>query len=155
MRTARRALVAMALSLVGAWASGAFAREPSPPPTELPISPSWAKDTATPSFGFAPVTVTQSGVTYAPADPTGVQESESAAPLADLPAWAAPAQSSPKPRGVIESFGIGPFGNLPEPATWGLLLAGFAIIGGALRGLILANRRLDRLRADEEPDEKP
>ena len=39
--------------------------------------------------------------------------------------------------------------GVPEPTTWALMLVGFAMIGGALRGLLMANRRLARLRADE------
>jgi hypothetical protein len=41
------------------------------------------------------------------------------------------------------------YDGLPEPASWALVLVGFGMIGGALRGFMLANRRLARLRADE------
>jgi hypothetical protein len=43
-------------------------------------------------------------------------------------------------------------GGLPEPASWALMLIGFATIGGALRGLVVANRRLARLQPDESED---
>ena len=43
------------------------------------------------------------------------------------------------------------YGHLPEPASWALLLLGFGMIGGTLRGFIVTNRRLARLQP--EPDE--
>jgi hypothetical protein len=41
------------------------------------------------------------------------------------------------------------YGGLPEPASWALILIGFGMIGGALRGFIVANRRLIRLQAED------
>jgi hypothetical protein len=41
------------------------------------------------------------------------------------------------------------FGGLPEPASWALILIGFAMIGGAFRGLVAANRRLARLQPED------
>lgn len=41
------------------------------------------------------------------------------------------------------------YGGLPEPASWALILIGFAMIGGAFRGFVVANRRLARLQPDD------
>lgn len=41
------------------------------------------------------------------------------------------------------------YGGLPEPASWALMLVGFGMIGGALRGLMIANRRLAGLQPDD------
>ena len=41
------------------------------------------------------------------------------------------------------------YGGLPEPASWALMLIGFGMIGGALRGFMIANRRLAGLQPDE------
>lgn len=41
------------------------------------------------------------------------------------------------------------YGDLPEPASWALILIGFGMIGGAIRGFVLAGRRLARLRAED------
>jgi hypothetical protein len=40
-------------------------------------------------------------------------------------------------------------GGLPEPASWALMLLGFGMIGGALRGFVVANRRLARLQPED------
>lgn len=40
-------------------------------------------------------------------------------------------------------------GGLPGPARWLLMVIGVGMIGGALRGFILANRHLARLQPDE------
>ena len=117
--------------------------------------PSWAGETtprADSDLGFAPLTVTQDGVAYTPAapgvDPAGGGPSK----ISDLPAWASsrfnPA-AEPRHAGLFGGFG---FGALPEPTAWALVLVGTAMICGALRGLIVANRRLARLREDEEAD---
>lgn len=45
------------------------------------------------------------------------------------------------------------YGGLPEPASWALILIGFGMIGGAVRGFVVANRRLSRLQPDE-PEEQ-
>ena len=50
-------------------------------------------------------------------------------------------------------FAIGPVtfsttpisAGIPEPATWAMMIVGFAMVGGALRGLILSDRRLAKL----------
>ena len=52
------------------------------------------------------------------------------------------------------------YGGLPEPASWTLMLIGFGMIGGALRGFMIANRRLAGLQpieADdvEDPEDRP
>jgi hypothetical protein len=41
------------------------------------------------------------------------------------------------------------YGRLPEPASWALMMIGFAMIGGALRGFVVANRRLARLQPED------
>ncbi len=41
------------------------------------------------------------------------------------------------------------YGGLPEPASWALILIGFGMIGGAVRGFVVANRRLSRLQPEE------
>jgi len=41
------------------------------------------------------------------------------------------------------------YGHLPEPASWILMLIGFGMIGGALRGFVVANRRLARLQPED------
>jgi hypothetical protein len=40
-------------------------------------------------------------------------------------------------------------GGLPEPASWALILIGFGMIGGAVRGFVVANRRLARLQPED------
>lgn len=40
------------------------------------------------------------------------------------------------------------YGGLPEPASWALILIGFGMIGGALRGFVVASRRLAGLQPD-------
>jgi len=40
--------------------------------------------------------------------------------------------------------------GVPAPATWALIAIGFLLIGVAVRGLLLANRRLARLRSEGE-----
>lgn len=45
------------------------------------------------------------------------------------------------------------YGGLPEPASWALILIGFGMIGGAVRGFVVANRRLSRLQP-EEPEQQ-
>jgi hypothetical protein len=44
------------------------------------------------------------------------------------------------------------YGGLPEPASWALMLIGFGMIGGALRGFMIANRRLAGLQPEEAED---
>lgn len=41
------------------------------------------------------------------------------------------------------------YGRLPEPASWALMLIGFGMIGAALRGFVVANRRLARLQPED------
>lgn len=40
--------------------------------------------------------------------------------------------------------------GVPAPATWALMLVGFVMIGVAVRGILLANRRLARLRSHDD-----
>jgi len=44
------------------------------------------------------------------------------------------------------------YGGLPEWASWCLMLVGFGMIGGALRGFMVANRRLAGLQAEGVED---
>ena len=44
------------------------------------------------------------------------------------------------------------YGGLPEWASWALMLIGFGMIGGALRGFMDANRRLAGLQPEESED---
>lgn len=117
--------------------------------------PSWAGETtprADSDFGFAPLTVTQDGVAYTPAAPGVDPAGDGPSKIADLPAWASSRFSpaaEPRHAGPLGAFG---FGALPEPTAWALILVGTAMICGALRGLIVANRRLARLRDDKEAD---
>lgn len=41
------------------------------------------------------------------------------------------------------------YGRLPEPASWALMVIGFGMIGAALRGFVVANRRLARLQPED------
>lgn len=150
MRTACRATLAMALSLLASSVGAIPAARPAL--TGVPGAPSWAGAGPTEPFGFSSPTVTQSGVTYAPNE-RGEPPPEPLAPLADLPAWQAEAPGvKPATDGVMATLGLRRFGNLPESAGWALVIAGFMIIGGALRGLIVVNRRLNRLRSGDESD---
>jgi hypothetical protein len=47
------------------------------------------------------------------------------------------------------------YGRLPEPASWALLLIGFGMIGAALRGFVVASRRLARLQPDKVEEVEP
>ena len=136
------------------------ARRPDPAPAAAIGSdaPSWAGEDPRPGdarLGFAPLSVTQSGVAYSPAAPAFDPAATDQPKIADLPAWASSRFTAGEDRrqgrpGILGSLG---FGALPEPAAWALILIGTAMICGALRGLIMAHRRLDRLRdEDEAPD---
>jgi hypothetical protein len=131
----------------------------SAPPPAVSEAPSWANEGPPPlesEWGFAPLSVTRSGVAYSPAAPAFDPAASDQSKIADLPAWASSRFATdtetetdrrPARAGV---FGLFAFGGLPEPAAWGLILVGTAMICGALRGLIMANRRLDRLRHDDD-----
>ena len=56
------------------------------------------------------------------------------------------AAPAPARSGVWELFNRVRYGGLPEPASWALILIGFGMIGGAVRGLVVANRRIARLQ---------
>jgi hypothetical protein len=49
---------------------------------------------------------------------------------------------------VVDSRAVQPIGR-PSPTSWLLLVVGVGMIGGALRGFIVANRALARLQPDE------
>jgi len=51
--------------------------------------------------------------------------------------------------GVWDIFNQVRYGHLPEPASWALMLIGFGMIGAALRGFVVANRRLARLQPED------
>jgi hypothetical protein len=55
----------------------------------------------------------------------------------------------PRGAGVWDIVNKVRYGRLPEPASWALMLIGFGMIGAALRGFIVANRRLARLQPEE------
>lgn len=42
------------------------------------------------------------------------------------------------------------YGGLPEPASWALIVIGFGMIGAALRGFVMANRKLAKLQSEDE-----
>ena len=130
----------------------------SAPPSSVAEIPAWDKDgqpQAGAELGFAPLSVTQSGVAYSPATPAIDPTTNDQPKIADLPAWASSYFSTGADRPQSRPSGLGAlgFGALPEPMAWVLILVGTAMICGALRGLIMANRRLARLRDDDEaPD---
>jgi hypothetical protein len=64
----------------------------------------------------------------------------------------APAHSA---NGVWDFVNRVRYGRLPEPASWALLLLGFGMIGAALRGFVVANRRLARLQPEEGEEVEP
>ena len=119
-------------------------------PGEMPSTSEWSAvgqtDDTVP--GFAPLSVTSGGVAYSP-PATTVDGGGSAN---EVPAWAS---TLPKPalaRGHDRFNDIGRlrFGSLPEPAAWVMILVGVGMIGGALRGLLVANQRLKLLQLEEE-----
>jgi hypothetical protein len=56
-------------------------------------------------------------------------------------------------RPIHEATGYWAFlSSLPEPADWVLMLIGFGVIGAALRGFVVTNRRLARLQAEESDE---
>jgi hypothetical protein len=160
MRDLVRALP-LSATLAG-WSSALGAAEPSAvpatPPAAISGEAAWAGEAppqAPPEFGFAPLSVTQSGVAYSPAAPAFDPAASDEPKIADLPAWASSYFTTGTDRRSSRQnpFGVVAFGVLPEPAAWALVLIGTAMICGALRGLIMANRRLARLRdEDEAPD---
>jgi hypothetical protein len=160
MRDLVRALLLSALVIGPSAALGAT----EPPavaaaaPTSVADVPAWDKEGQPPSgaeLGFAPLSVTQSGVAYSPPAPAFDPARGDEPKIADLPAWASSyfATGPDRRQGPPGRFDVLGFGALPEPAAWALILIGTAMICGALRGLIMANRRLARLRdEDEAPD---
>ena len=112
----------------------------------------WAADPGgAQNLGFAPLTITQGGAAYAPLGEPSDTGGDTAV-IADLPAWALSARETRDARDTTHVVGRSQFGDLPEPAAWALVLIGFALIGGAVRGLFMANRRLARLRSEESSD---
>lgn len=82
--------------------------------------------------------------------PEGAQPVD-ALPLSRFVGADAKASAGRGPQGLWGIFSRARDGGLPEPASWALMLIGFGMIGGALRGFIVANRRLARLQP-EDPD---
>ncbi len=125
----------------------------APPSTsEIAGSTPWAAEAPSGNpadLGFSSLSVTQSGVVYT--QPAEEQEPSVQTGVADLPAWTS--SFAPKSRfhrhGLLAQGGYHRFGSLPEPAAWALMLVGVGMIGGALRGLLVANRRLAKLRAED------
>ena len=70
-------------------------------------------------------------------------------PLAQFAHVGAKPPAAPQRFGVLDLVNRVRFGRLPEPASWALILIGFGMIGAALRGFVLANRRLARLQPDD------
>jgi len=62
---------------------------------------------------------------------------------------AKPIAAARGPLGVWDFVNRVRYGRLPEPASWGLMLIGFGMIGAALRGFVVASRRLARLQPEE------
>ena len=60
------------------------------------------------------------------------------------------ANAPPEPTGPWAFLDKMTLKGVPAPATWALILVGFVMIGVAVRGLLLANRRLARLRSHDE-----
>ncbi len=73
-----------------------------------------------------------------------------ALPLSQFAGGGGVAHSRP---GIWECLTKVRYGGLPEPASWALIVIGFGMIGGAVRGFVVANRRLSRLQP-EEPEQQ-
>jgi hypothetical protein len=85
-------------------------------------------------------------------EPAAQAVSGPAAPGQDLDLGGARATTAAKPgsphaRGLHRSDAA--YGGLPEPASWLLMLIGVGMIGGALRGFVVANRALRKLQPDD------
>jgi len=73
-------------------------------------------------------------------------------PLAQFAHVGARPEATPQRFGVLDLVNRVRYGRLPEPASWALILIGFGMIGAALRGFVVANRRLARLQPDADGD---
>jgi hypothetical protein len=153
----------MLLCAIALAPSSTLSKDTSRPADSAPAAASdisgWAAAAAPraadPDLGFSPLSVTQDGVAYTPAAPAFDPGAGDQPKIADLPAWASSRFTTPADRPQVHAGFLGAlgFGALPEPAAWALVLIGTAMICGALRGLIMANRRLARL-SDAEEDEQ-
>jgi len=85
-------------------------------------------------------------------------EPDTRAEAAAVPSIAMRDASSPSRAPRHEKLDLGPAsgqvadaerGGLPEPASWALMVIGVGMIGGALRGFVVANRRLAGLQPDD------
>jgi hypothetical protein len=72
-----------------------------------------------------------------------------ALPLSQVAGSHAKATPDHGPLGVWDFVNRVRYGRLPEPASWALMLIGFGMIGAALRGFVVANRRLARLQPED------
>jgi len=127
------------------------AAAPGAPPAEVdhggPVGPAPASPTL--EFGGEGVGGAGSGPDLGVV-PEGAQPVD-ALPLSRFVGADAKASAGRGPQGLWGIFSRARDGGLPEPASWALMLIGFGMIGGALRGFIVANRRLARLQP-EDPD---
>ena len=138
--------------------SGAAAAHPAAGASSITVlgAPGWTSDgqpQGGAELGFAPLSVTQSGVAYSTGampqvDPTTDENDK----IADLPAWASSyfGEGRKGREAWLEALGYRGLGNMSGPAAWAAVMVGVALIGGALRGLIVANRRLNRLRSEDD-----
>ncbi len=166
MRVLVRALIVAAAinapSVLAATASKMPRPAGSAPSMAVIGSPSWTAEgqpQGGAELGFSPLSVTQSGVAYSPVaaapNPSDPATDDNAT-IADLPAWASSYFGEGRTRGHddwLAAIGFNGFGDMSRPAAWALVMVGVALIGGALRGWIVANRRLKALRSDEHVDD--
>jgi len=127
-------------------------------PGEMTSAPGWAPNGQDqPDLGFAPLSVTRNGVAYATPTTAFDPADSDKASAEDFPAWASTlASTRPSKQGFIRDLGRLRLSPLPEPAAWVLILVGVGMIGSALRGLLVADRKLRLLReAEENPPSEP
>ena len=75
--------------------------------------------------------------------------SPSALPLSQVAGGATKKSADSGPFGLWSLLSRVRDGGLPEPASWALILIGFGMIGGALRGFMVTNRRLAGLQPED------
>jgi hypothetical protein len=85
----------------------------------------------------------------APGDLDAQAADSGALPLAQFARGEIKPPATPGPTGFRALVARVRDGGLPEPASWALMLIGFGMIGGALRGFIVANRRLAGLQPED------
>jgi hypothetical protein len=77
------------------------------------------------------------------------QAEAGALPLSQFEGTHAKAPQARGAAGVWDIVNRVRYGRLPEPASWALMLIGFGMIGAALRGFVVASRRLARLQPED------